>query len=372
MAYVFASPIHGTEYISEVLEAVGKSVGLRREGPPPKVPLVVHATGGTTWNVVDFVVRGGARGAVLVGFGEHNSLASALHTRAELESLGVPSIVFHCTSFRDCGAVLQKAKAVADAASLLLGARAVLIGRATAQVEAARRLGWTVEVVPLEEFEKAVDAADPDEDALKLFNDVKVAKITSALRKYAEGRDLAAIQCFPYLIKHKVTPCLALALLNSRGSTVACEGDLAAGFAMLLSRRLSGYSGWISNVVHAAGGEAAFAHCTISLDMAKSWRLMPHFESGYPHGLAAELAHDVYTVVSVSPRLDAIAVGKAAVRKSGNFMKDACRTQALVDFGKEVDIPAKAPANHHVFIPGDHVEEVKAVAKLLNMRLVEY
>jgi L-fucose isomerase-like protein len=36
---------------------------------------------------------------------------------------------------------------------------------------------------------------------------------------------------------------------------VACEGDLLAGLAMLLARRLTGYSGWIANAVYGRGDE---------------------------------------------------------------------------------------------------------------------
>jgi len=369
VAVVLASPLHGS-FAAEVSELVRRTVGEVAPGAVGKVPLIIHATGGTTWDAVELATRTGAKAAVLVGFGEHNSFASALHTRAELEAMGIPAVVFHCPTYAQCEDTLKKAKRVADAASALLGAKALLIGRETAQAAVARqRFQWDVEVVSIEDFEKAVEAAPPDSTALKTFGDEKVAKITATLRSLAAGRDLAAIQCFPYLVRNKVTPCLALALLNAEGYTVACEGDLAAGFAMLMSRRLTGRPGWIANVVYAKGRQAAFAHCTISLDMVKSWRTMPHFESGYPYGLSGELVEDVYTAVSLSPKIDKIAVGVAKVLKSGNFMERACRTQALVEIG---DVAAKAPANHHVFIPGDVAEEVKAVAKLLKLEVVEY
>ncbi|MFZ8837880.1 MAG: hypothetical protein ACO2PM_02910 [Pyrobaculum sp.] len=43
---------------------------------------MIHATGGTTAAALELVKASGVRGAVLVGFGEHNSMASALHTKA--------------------------------------------------------------------------------------------------------------------------------------------------------------------------------------------------------------------------------------------------------------------------------------------------
>jgi len=35
--------------------------------------------------------------------------------------------------------------------------------------------------------------------------------------------------------------------------------------------------------------------------MVKSWRLMPHFESGLPHGLAGELAHQLCAPFRLRP-----------------------------------------------------------------------
>ena len=75
------------------------------------------------------------------------------------------------------------------------------------------------------------------------------------MRKFAEGADLVAIQCLPLLVKSRITPRLCLALLNARGRTMACEGDLSADLAMLLARRLTGYSGWIANAVYGRGDE---------------------------------------------------------------------------------------------------------------------
>lgn len=376
MAYLLHSPIHGETFVKEVARRLLQSVGFFKnpETPAPeKFPLIIHATGGTTAAALDLVKKSGARGAVLLGFGEHNSFASVLHAKAEIEALGLPVVAYHCPSYNQCGDVAARAKKVADTASSLVGAKAVLIGSETYQAQAAReKLGWAVEVVPLEKFEEAVDASEPDDELLKLFGDDRVAKVATALEKVSAGANLVAIQCFPFLMKRRYTPCLALALLNSRGRVVACEGDLAAGLAMLMSRGLTGYSGWIANVVSHGGAEAVFAHCTIALNMAKSWRIMPHFESGYPHGLAAELKEAVYTAVSISPRFNKAALGRVEVVRSGNFLQEACRTQAQVRFRRAVKLEEEAPANHHVFTPGDVVDEAEAVLRLLAIPTSRY
>lgn len=254
MSYLLYSAIHGEDFVKETAQYLQPYVGFFKnpESPDPeKFPLIVHATGGTTAAALDLVKKSGARGAVLLGFGEHNSFASVLHAKAEIEALGLPVVAYHCPSYKQCGDVAARARRVADAASSLYGAKALLIGAETHQAKAARdKLGWAVEVVPLEKFEEAVDASEPDAELVKLFGDERIAKVATALERISAGADLAAIQCFPFLMKRRYTPCLALALLNSRGRIVACEGDLAAGLAMLMSRGLTGHSGWIANVVY--------------------------------------------------------------------------------------------------------------------------
>ena len=64
-------------------------------------------------------------------------------------------------------------------------------------------------MTPLSVFEEAVANAEPDQEAEALFGDVKAAKVAAALRKFAEGADLVAIQCFPFLMKSRITPASA-------------------------------------------------------------------------------------------------------------------------------------------------------------------
>ncbi|ABL88483.1 conserved hypothetical protein [Pyrobaculum islandicum DSM 4184] len=375
MAYFLASAVHGVDYVAEVERYVARYVSLKNPERPEgeRFPVIIHGTGGTTAQALELVEKAGARGAVLVGFGEYNSFASALHTKAELEASGRTAVVYHCPSYAECGPVLAKAVRVSAAASSLIGVKAVLIGSKTRQADIVReRFGWHVEVVSLADFESAAANSEPDGEALSLFKDERVAKVAAALRKLASGADLIAIQCFPFLIKARYTPCPALALLNAKGSTVACEGDLSAGFAMLLLRRLAGESSWIANVVESRGERATFAHCTVSLDLVERWWTMPHFESGLPYGIAGELRRGVYTTVSISPGFEKAVVGRVYVERSGNYLQSACRTQATVRFGRPVRLEAEAPANHHVFAPGDVAAEAVDVLKLLSISTVIY
>ena len=104
--------------------------------------------------------------------------------------------------------------------------------------------------------------------------------------------------------------------------------------------------------------------------MVKTWRLTPHFESGLPHGLAGELAHQIYTAVPISLRFNKAAVGRARLERGGNFLQHACRYQAAFRFERAVEL--EAPASQRVFMPGDVADEAADVLRLLAMSVTRY
>ncbi|MEL9991648.1 MAG: fucose isomerase [Thermoproteus sp.] len=314
----FASPIHGEGYVKgrflEVKSRIPEALGPfhnAEEAPElkPKALVAVTLTGGTSAAVVEYARRIGVRRVLAVGTHQHNGAASALSAKSLLESEGIRAWAFLGSPDRDLGSAVEVAKRVAEAVAVLTSPRVLLIGRRTAQADRfAAKFGGVVEVMGLDEFADLVERSKPDPRFVSTFGDEELSRIYSAL-KSLRGYDGIALTCFPFIMKRGLTPCLALSLMNSEGDLVACEGDLQALTAMIISRSLTGFSGWIANVVYARSEEAFFAHCTLALNMARTWRLMPHFETGRPYGLAATLAHREYTGVSVGPLFDKMAVG---------------------------------------------------------------
>ncbi len=382
VAAAFYSAVHGEglakrrfeeakRYMPELLGPFKSAEGAPRV--KAKALLAVTLTGGTGMMVADYARKLGVKSVITLGFPEHNSAASSLSARSYLEAEGVRVWPLHCAPGESCGDVAARARSIAKAVAFLTEPRVLLIGGRTTQADRfTAKFGGVVDVLGLDEFAELVRSSPPDPEFLSTFGVEEVAKIYAALRSL-NGYDGKAIMCFPYILKYGVTPCLALALANAKGDVVACEGDLQALAGMFISKGLTGYSGWISNVVYARGDEAFFAHCTAALNMARSWRLMPHFETGRPYGLAASLSETRYTAVSLGPAFDKIAAGVFDVLESGNLVDWACRTQLrarpLFDGGRIFEL---APANHHVFMPGDRLPELRAVAYLLGLDLVEY
>jgi len=202
---------------------------------------------------------------------------------------------------------------------------------------------------------------------------LEVGKIYAAIRGLYARYDATAINCFPYLVEHRVTPCLALARLNEEGLIAACEADLRALFSMILAKELTGYSGWIANVNHVEGSTVTMSHCTIALNMIRNPRVLTHFESGYPYGLTGELIFNEVTGISVSSDFRRMGVFTAKVVNSGLMSNNMCRTQAVLNLGVDASRVVKlAPYNHHVIVPGDITRELEVIASVLGMEYVRY
>lgn len=405
-AVAFASRIHGEgyyrqaySYVSSVLrvpvypEVVAERDTLKKavEELRGSLPLAVVLTGGTSGLIQEFASEGGFRAVALLAQGEHNSLASAISARAALESRGVGVALFHCGSFSDgnCAAAASAAVRVARGAGRVLGARVGVVGSKPRHADVfSSRLGWTIEVVPAEELFSAAESAPREavESFLSRVSGVPgfelyrsslehVGGVYYALRRLSEEKrlDAVAVDCFPYLVEHRVSPCVALALLNADGFAAACEADLYSALLMLVSRELTGSSGWIANATHFEGRVGVFSHCTIAFDIARAPSLVDHFESGYPVAVASQLQPGEVTVASLSRDLSEVYVARGRVVRSGFISRAMCRTQAHVEFDFDAEvIPLVAPANHHLVMPGDVVREVKSVSKLLGLRVKEY
>ncbi|MEM0335503.1 MAG: hypothetical protein QXT33_03740 [Thermofilum sp.] len=399
-----ASRLHGEEYYSKLLAALRTAFGsaveevdvvtsveeARRAGSSAAggLPILLFLTGGTSKLAQEFVSAGCFAAVAMLAHGEHNSLASAISARYKLEARGVRVWLSPCYSpwSGDCAERGRRLARAVLAAAKLHGVRVAVIQDALPpQAEALeRRLGARVELITQSEFERMVEQAD-EAVSRALAKEVgeafgvsgekllEVGRVYAALRELFGRFDAVAIDCFDYLAKRGVTPCLALAKLNAEGLVTACEADLQAVLLMLVSRELTGYAGWIANATAFSGTRGVFSHCTIAFNMVESGRVLPHFESGYPHALSGKLAHSTYTIASISPDFAVLGAGLAKVVESGLLSGAACRTQALVELGPWAEeLPRAAPANHHVFIPGDVVEELRAVAKLLGLRYLHY
>lgn len=408
----FASKLHGENYYYPIYEEMRKLIeneGKTTEFTPVITnenearelamkysefyPVIISLTGGTSSLIRRFVNEGNYNSVVLFGHGEHNSLPSVISARSKLDINGVWTWVFHCRNVdsMDCTLEVKRMMKITKAVASILNSKILLISPIEEKPEYIEdfeaRFNSTVDVISMDKLVSYMNNAKKDliDHFLETFDKVEfkvsrdriieVAKLYAVVKSLVEeGRyDAVAIDCFPYLVKYKVTPCLALALLNSESSIIACEGDLLSTVLMMISKSLTGVSGWIANSVLFEGVRAYFAHCTIALNMIKDPVVLSHFESGEPYSITGRLINNVYTIASLSPDYSVVMATAGRIIDSGLVFKHMCRTQSILDLGFRADkIPLVAASNHHVLIPGDVREELKAIAALLGLDYVEY
>ncbi|KUO82050.1 MAG: fucose isomerase [Vulcanisaeta sp. JCHS_4] len=383
----FVSPLHKDKVpvvrgIDKIITSIDE---LKDLSIGDSLVVAVILSGGVSRLVGELVSVNRVRRAVLVSYPGFNSLASALDARALLRDLGVDSGILHINDLDELGSALRVARAIARA----IGVKVALLGvdrKSDISRSFEDRFDSKVDIINMSEFERLVENADEgiaQEFANLIKGRVKfeigseklleVGKIYAAIRGLYARYDATAINCFPYLVEHGVTPCLALARLNEEGLIAACEADLRALFSMMLTKELTGYSGWIANVNHVEGSTVTMSHCTIALNMIRNPRVLTHFESGYPYGLTGELIFNEVTGISVSSDFRRMGVFTAKVVNSGLMSNNICRAQAVLNLGVDASRVVKlAPYNHHVIVPGDITRELEVIASVLGMEYVRY
>ncbi|NPA97372.1 MAG: hypothetical protein GXO32_07215 [Crenarchaeota archaeon] len=405
----FASPLHGREYyvglldllkknleghdvhVAEVVESVEQAAEVGKKYRDA-FPIAVALTGGTSRAIRRFVEAGAFDRMIIFAHGEHNSLPSAISARAKLEAEGMYVWLYHCPTLHDqsCRLVIDEMMSVSYAVANILSARFALVGVEEKSDEVSdfeNSFGVEVEIVPMDEFADMISSAS-DDDVRKFVDDISarlgversenlesVGRVYAALKKLFVERKLVGvgIDCFRYIVEKGVAPCLAVAKLNEEGFVTACEADVKSLLLMSLSYFLTGSSGWMANASMFRGRKAWFAHCTASLSLLRNAKALTHFESGKPYAVTGELSSDVFTIASVSSDFSLMAVALGRVEASGLLSIAMCRTAAVVDLGIDAEkIPLVAPANHHVFMPGDVRKKLRAVAELLGIEYAEY
>ncbi|MFP3304643.1 MAG: fucose isomerase [Vulcanisaeta sp.] len=383
----FVSPLHKDKVpvvrgIDKIITSIDE---LKDLSIGDSLVVAVILSGGVSRLVSELVSVNRVRRVVLVSYPGFNSLASALDARALLRDLGVDSGILHINDLGELGGALRVARAIAR----VIGVKVALLGvdrKSDISRSFEDRFDSKVDIINMSEFERLVENADEgiaQEFANLIKGRVKfeigseklleVGKIYAAIRGLYARYDATAINCFPYLVEHRVTPCLALARLNEEGLIAACEADLRALFSMILAKELTGYSGWIANVNHVEGSTVTMSHCTIALNMIRNPRVLTHFESGYPYGLTGELIFNEVTGISVSSDFRRMGVFTAKVVNSGLMSNNMCRTQAVLNLGVDASRVVKlAPYNHHVIVPGDITRELEVIASVLGMEYVRY
>ena len=307
----------------------------------------------------------------LLTSGKSNSLAASLEILSYLRQQDIRGEVIH----GEPGHITRRIhllEQVALAVRQLEGCRVGVVGKPSdwlissqADYAAVRqRAGIEIIDIPMQELLDTIQQTpleDPQIESSEkhIHEALPVAhQIYVALKKLAEKYQLQGltIRCFDLLTSVHNTGCLALARLNSEGICAGCEGDVPTLLTMMLTRAVTGVSGFQANPAHInpVSGKLLFAHCTIPFNMVERYELDTHFESGIGVGIRGFMKSGPITIAKVSGNLSRHFLTEGQLLRCEG-KPDLCRTQMVI----QLDNPEQARyfltdpiGNHHVIIPG--------------------
>jgi L-fucose isomerase-like protein len=323
---------------------------------------------------------------LLLTSGKSNSLAASMEILSFLNQQGRSGEIIH-GSVSYIAERIKVLAQVAKARKVLRGSRLGVIGApsdwlisSTPDASALyERLGIELVDVPISELIEEYHLADFGQGSE--IADKAKAEFEShapvALQKYSEGAfkiycalkslikryelNGLTLRCFDLLDSLGNTGCLALAILNAEGIPAGCEGDVPALVSMTIGSALTGVSGFQANPsrIDPQTGEILFAHCTVPLNMLRSYTFNTHFESGIGIAISGNIPVGDATVFKVSGDLNTYFCCPAELLKCQSEAS-LCRTQAVLKIKGDAeaicrDYFLKKPVgNHHIIFPGDH------------------
>jgi len=239
------------------------------------------------------------------------------------------------------------------------------------------RLGLKLEKISWNDFPK-YDTFPINTDFLNHFKDSGIdlkdsSRVYNLLKEIINRKQLNAItvECFPLVKENAVTACLALSLFNTHNIAAGCEGDITSVVGKLIIKELTNQIPWMANLAGIEDDKVFFAHCTIATDLVSDYKINTHFETNEGTAVQGQFISENTTVFRLNNELNKafLSFGRIAERPDRN---DSCRTQIKVeipttDIQKLKDNPL---GNHHLIIPGNHIELVEYFCRLTGIELV--
>lgn len=296
----------------------------------------------------------------LLASGQSNSLAASMEILSYLRQQRLQGEILHGTPDYVRRRITTLARA-GQARRWLRGRRLGVIGRPSDWLIAStygadqlrQRLGIELVELPIEEL-TALPPKAGLEGAMSIYEALKAMAAKERL-------DGFTLRCFDLLTTVRNTGCLALARLNAEGMVAGCEGDVPAMLSMLLTRALTGTSGFQSNpaCIDPDAGMMTLAHCTIPLDMVERYELDTHFESGLGIGIRGYMRPGPVTIFKVAGDLSRWFAAEGQLLRCEQ-RPDLCRTQLVVELADKADAAyflSNPIGNHHIVVPG-HVGQL--------------
>lgn len=348
---------------------------------PPSAPLVVLflITGGTELIASSYE----AQEYLLLVHPSMNSLPAALELRTFLISRGKVARIYSLEELKQVLPSRFKAwqtyRRFCNSRLAMIGTPASwLVGSSLPFDQVQRRWGMEILQLDLKEMGEHYPAKGYEEEsALREAprQEIEVEDLSpplalaSSLLAFAHQNRLdgLALSCFDLLKESGIAGCLALSVLNERGITAACEGDLLSLLTMHLLSLISGNAVFMGNPSWIERDRILLTHCTVATRLVSRFVLRPHFESGKSVAIEGCLSPGPYTLAKIAPDLKGIffALTNFVPHKQQDNL---CRTQVLLQLEGAERIKQLNLANHLILTPGDWVRQLEDLTSLLGLK----
>lgn len=374
--YTLTSELHDEQAVTaatkEFLESLGIDYELKGDDYTDygshSLSLIYVRTGGTEGifrRLLPQLQGKNQRLFYLLTSGKSNSLAASMEILSYLQQHDIKGEIIHGNPTYIARRIRLKEK-TEQAIRQLNGMRLGIIGKPSDwlisshadQKMVKRRLGIEQTDIPMRELLETVE---------KQTNGDIYEALKAIIGKY--GLQGFTLRCFDLLTTVKNTGCMPLAKLNSEGYVAGCEGDVPAMLSMVITRALTGVSGFMANPAHInpETGEMLFAHCTIPLDMVERYETDTHFESGIGVAIRGYMKEGPVTIFKVAGDLSRCFVAEGSLIENQS-KPDLCRTQQLIRLSDKTQASyflTNPIGNHHIIMPGHQKELIQSLLTFL-------
>ncbi len=221
-----------------------------------------------------------------------------------------------------------------------------------------------IEIDELVDEYNHMDISMYEEETILTFDPREVdksKKLSKAFDVLTQKYDLEGltVRCFDLLGNIKTTGCLGLSLLNKNHKIGTCEGDIPAMLSMYLLQKITGQPGFQANPsrIDTDKNEIIFAHCTLPIDMADSYEVMTHFESGIGVALRGKMKKTDITIFKLNANLKEYYVAEGQIIENLEEV-NLCRTQIVIKLDDVKYFLTSPHGNHHIIVYGKYQDKI--------------